>query len=339
MEQKQLDELDESFFGEEYVEDEVDMKPKRKDIPKKEDKKAKAAKTVDKKEEKIPPVEIVDLKEEVTITPATEEKKELANPWAEGDANESSSSLWKAVTGILIVLLIFSILTQGFRFSDAKKEETVPLGTVQSKLMSFINTQLLEPPHVATAKSSQELDSVYKFTIDVAGKSVDSYVTKDGKLFFPQGFALDIPLKLATEEKPAPAKNITPAVPKEAIEKSSASTPAATDVKPPSAESEASEKETVTIVPMRYRKWVFEPNSLEFKKGDVIRLTLYPDTSKSELTLPEFTFSIPALKISKKVTGTTTVELKADAAGTFTFECGDCSGAQKEVMKGTITVK
>ena len=41
-------------------------------------------------------------------------------------------------------------------------------------------------------ESSAEENGLYKVSLSVAGQSVDSYITKDGSLFFPQGFEINV---------------------------------------------------------------------------------------------------------------------------------------------------
>ena len=66
-----------------------------------------------------------------------------------------------------------------------------PWEKLKRKALDYVNSQLLQPPFVATIDSSEELDNLYKIVLSVVGQTVDSYVTKDGKFFFPQGFDID----------------------------------------------------------------------------------------------------------------------------------------------------
>ncbi len=258
MEQKQLDELDNSFFGEEFIEDDSDgsfesvtsVKKVQRSEPKLEPreelklrlkktaKKAAAVvkKSAAKKSEKTlnektlkKQALVAENKKEITIEKLenkekkalqeTETKKETVeikpvketakdskpavetatpiNPWADEEKDSGlfkEASTWKALTGITLVVLVLSLFTQGFDFSDKNVltgAAILSLQQVEEKALTYVNTQLLQPPFQATAESSEELETLYKVTLSVAGQTVDSYVTKDGKLFFPQGFMMD----------------------------------------------------------------------------------------------------------------------------------------------------
>ncbi len=245
MEQKQLDELENSFFGEEYIEDESEeqqeIKPEpelrlkkvqktaaKKSQPKKTEKtvvKREMSQLETKKEIVIEKVEkkmqskkeVKDSKDALkkdsgmqempsfsikkeTETKSAKESKPLettpaVNPWGEeeGSGLFKQTSTWKALTGITLVLLALSIFTQGFNFAETSPTGAVAvtLGEAEGKALDYVNSQLLQPPFVATIDSSEELDNLYKIVLSVAGQTVDSYVTKDGKFFFPQGFDID----------------------------------------------------------------------------------------------------------------------------------------------------
>ncbi|GEM_PF-499467 len=257
MEQKQLDDLEDSFFGEEFIEDLEDLPPVNNKIQEvkiepredpelrlhKAHKKAVVVKKVlSKKAEKSPaklsrevvseemkpvaaprpmPVEVKDHKEKKTaepevkketatvqIKPAKESVKEVkpmvettspVNPWEDEKSGSSwftKASAWKTLTGLALILLMVSVFTHGFTFSDKASvtgAATVTLQEAEQKALTYVNTQLLQSPFQATVKSSEELDTLYKVTLAVAGQTVDSYVTKDGKLFFPQALDLNAP--------------------------------------------------------------------------------------------------------------------------------------------------
>ncbi len=217
MEQKQLDE-EESFFGEELVEEESSSsKTATKSKPKKEKKSSKkyAEKVVEvDKEEKMENSN--EDKDEVKIIPATEkaetvepakpdivDSKPVVDPWEdEDDSNDSlkSASTWKLLTGILLILLVVSVFTGGFNMDGAVTSEGITLAEAEGKVLDYVNTNLLQAPFTAELESSEDAGSLYKLTILVAGQKVDSYITKDGKIFFPQGFQLDEISQAATTE-------------------------------------------------------------------------------------------------------------------------------------------
>lgn len=197
MEQKQLDEIDESFFGEEIIDDdpiEKSSKTKKTDSNKKSEKMA-DKKNKDKKEKKTSTHE---EKTEVKIEPVKETKKsDAVDIWGEDEESSSDglfskASTWQALTGILVILLIFSVFTNGFHFSEGGSTEgtTITLAEAEESAINYVNSNLLQAPFTAELESSEELEDVYRLTLTVAGQSIDSFMTKDGELFFPQGFEL-----------------------------------------------------------------------------------------------------------------------------------------------------
>ena len=257
MEQKQLDEIDESYFGEEFIDDvaqeeikiekatapAVKEKPAKKTTTRKKTtakkattSKAKATKSTTKSEPKVEkkaePVETKTTEkkpETVAPTPMTSatkpaEKKPVqtfspTDPWDDEETDSglfSSAGTWKALTGILIILLIFSVFTNGFTFDESSSitgGAALSLTEAEQRTLNFVNTQLLQPPFVAEVLSSEESNDLFKITLSVAGDSVDSYLTKDGELFFPQGFLLaDLPPtseESFDEPTPAPVTEVT----------------------------------------------------------------------------------------------------------------------------------
>lgn len=221
LEQKQLDELDESYFGEEFVDDEdvkiEPVKSKKKAVKKKTTKKTakKVAtkqdttkeSTTKKDEVEVPKVEIID--EEPTKDQSKEKVKpepvstySPSDPWDEQPDQGSllkEPSTWKMIAGVLLILLIFSVVTSGFSFDkDTNNAGELTLQQAEAKALEYVNTQLLQPPFVAELVESKDAGDLFLVTLNVAGQNVDSYLTKDGSLFFPQGFQTqgDIPAEV-----------------------------------------------------------------------------------------------------------------------------------------------
>ncbi|MBI2146409.1 thioredoxin domain-containing protein [Candidatus Woesearchaeota archaeon] len=222
MEQKQLDEMEESFSGEEFIDDYDDEEIVIEDAlhPKEAAGKAKKAKPKKGKESKASAIHTgkknepeekraEEIKKESRMYDAEEkpvESKKMPfetapriDPWADekeqesaesDDSNGLKNSGWKIITGIAIILLILSIFTQGFNFSknSGSSATALSLQEGEQKVLTFVNENLLQPPYQAQLQSSVEVNGLYKVTLAVAGQVVDSYITKDGALFFPQGF-------------------------------------------------------------------------------------------------------------------------------------------------------
>ncbi len=394
MEQKQLDD-DESFFGEEFLDEDVisdsaseqnysvksGVKPERG--RKKSAKKTKVSKSSSR--ENAPDVSIDDEESEssksyssskdegyVEIKPANEpETKEeftAKDPWADDGDEEGKFfkevSTWKAITGIVVILLIFSVFTQGFQFSKAEgiSSSEMLITEAEQKALDFVNGNLLQPPFLAEIKSSEDTGNLYKVTLSVAGQDVDSYITKDGKLFFPQGFDTSEGLisdeaesDLSQPEQPVEAEEEIEEA-KENIEEGlstpeteSSGSSESGEVSGDVSGDKSADEETAGGVPaeepsgpkeveiaMQAMKWRFEISGeilprITMKKGDKVKLFIEPSPGL------EFTFAVPDFGIEKEVKGVTAVEFTVDKAGRFKFFCSSCEA--RRGMEGLLIVE
>jgi len=313
-----------------------EVKPafEKKDEKKDKSKEEPVVKSSEKKEERKE-----DKKESSAKTEKASSKPELFDPWKEeknsGEGLFKEASTWKAITGIMLILLIFSILTGGFKFSEPTGGAAIPIQDADDAVLNYVNTNLLQFPYVAELEGSEEVSGLYKVGLSVAGQQVDSYVTKDGKLFFPQGF--DMTKSLLDEENSDIGSSDTS---KEEDEKLGSSIVGEEVVEPPGevnpdegsqADSSAdSSVEEVSLVLLNAKRWVFTPNRIEVNKGNTIQLHIVPEDLA-------FTFSMPELNIEKEINGRTLIEFKADQAGEFTFSCSSCD--EWRGMSGKLVVK
>ncbi len=334
--------------------------------------------------------------EEMTISSAKEELKEVksiktsglditspVNPWAEEKSKPASdnesffkdASTWQAFTGILIILLIFAVFTQGFRFTKETPLQTLSLNDAQAKALTYVNTKLLQPPFTAVAKKTIDVGNFYKVTLSVAGQDVDSYVTKDGKLFFPQGFDLtasdnSVSKSVSDTSKADPksassstsnikdssASKTTSTTSKTTNVSSTAATKPASTSTPPistqgtapstststqaqaSTSSPTSTSSTSTTSVKTYPHQVSLGAKKWFFSSDKI---IVKQNDHVILTLrPEniaFTFAIKDLGVQKEISGPTTIEFDALTKGTFTYTCSSCEDWRG--MSGTLVVE
>lgn len=124
---------------------------------------------------------------------ATASSKETAS---EHDNLWESVSTWKVVTVILALVVVLSVFTSGFRFDSlptVSSGTVIPLTEAESKVIQFLNENVLVPPFTAAVTQSQEENGLYKLTLSIAGQSVDSYISKDGALLFPRWIDLTAP--------------------------------------------------------------------------------------------------------------------------------------------------
>ena len=383
MEQKQLDEMEESFFGEEFVDEEdftnneFDSSKKEKNDLKKDNNIKSYKKNPAKRSKYIDLSETAAEKEEVQITPAKEPLKEnplkenkekivetssAVDPWAKdqnSDADMFGTTFWKVLTAIAVILLIISIFTQGFGYknnSNANSAATLSLEEAEDKATQFVNTNLLEQPFEAKVDGSSDLGNLYKFTFDIAGQKVDSYITKDGKLFFPQGFDTNYS-KLDSVVVNNTNNNITNGTTEENLANEEITTENnqtetskevivdATNSINNSSQSNLSTTSTTSTntsksvqeFTIKFKKWSFTPEKLTVKKGQTVRLKLIADETNPTFALTDFTFSIPDLSLEQKITKSGLVEFVANKAGTFVYKCKECEDWRG--MSGQITVQ
>ena len=230
MEQKQLDEVDDSFFTEEFIDEDDLAKYNKYDFPdekidpfaddrKRDSYKREETKVLEKFPRKklveepkhvskhtppklivakeivskeIKPSEKKDFKDnekkekkeeskpedkKVKADNISSSKPELFDPWNdEKDSGEGlfkEASTWKAITGIMIILLIFSVFTDGFKFSQPTGA-AVSIKDAEKTVLDYVNNNLLQVPFVAELQGSEDTDSLYKIQLLVAGQEIDS---------------------------------------------------------------------------------------------------------------------------------------------------------------------
>ena len=115
-------------------------------------------------------------------------------------------NLWKSISGILGILLIISFYLN-ISGSSPSVESSINLDEAADTAVDYINTNLLQPGTTATLQSKSDRGDLYNVKIDIGGREYDSYVTKDGKLLFPNS------VDLTVEVPEAPAAPAAPSVP------------------------------------------------------------------------------------------------------------------------------
>tara|TARA_Y100000310_G_C20683169_1_gene817314 strand:- start:63 stop:1589 length:1527 start_codon:yes stop_codon:yes gene_type:complete len=93
-------------------------------------------------------------------------------------------NFWQLLTIVLGGLLILSLFTSSGSLGGVSKE------TAANNAINYINNELLDGQAVALLSEVKEEGNLYKVTISLGNEQIDSYVTKDGNLFFPQGIEL-----------------------------------------------------------------------------------------------------------------------------------------------------
>lgn len=285
-------------------------------------------------EVKMEPIKVETYTDdEITITPIKEELKSVktappvevstpVNPWAtEGKKEEASGdagffqdvSTWQAFTGILIILLIFSIFTQGFQFkveganvkSGAElKSADVSVATAGEKASGDKTAESTK----AAATDATNISSVQAKETDSAATSntdvkVSSEVQSDSANKTKVNSSSDLSTKSSSESTPSTVSE-TPAV--------------------------STVKTVPRLVSLGAKKWRFSSEKVTVKQNDHVVLTVRPESMS-------FTFEIKELGVEKEVLGTTVIEFDALEKGTFGFSCSSCEDWRG--MVGTLVVE
>lgn len=365
MEQKQLDELDETPL-EEYIEEEdevEDFKAKKKAIKKpkkspwkdeqiesplyqettKEEPETNVAEEAhhhnsNKSHDTPDPNEHhcdYKTKEKSTIKHVSFEAKEPINPWASDNEPKKESSTWKIMCLFLVLLLIIAIITSGFHIfkgsSDITKTEA------EQRVLAYVNEQLQVEHVTAAVVSSKDMGQEYLITLKAAGQTIDTYISKDGKLFFPQGFDLtkisqgagtvseqnsNLSTNQPADPNNQPSSNNQPPSGSQRVPPSTKTPPVAT---PPSTLTGH-----VIDINLAAKRWVFTPTQLTATAGDHIKLHLNPQSIA-------FTFAIPELGVEKEISTSTIIEFDVPTSTNYTYICKSCEDYRG--MSGTLVVK
>ncbi len=96
---------------------------------------------------------------------------------------------------ILILLIVCVALAGGLVYSQFGQKigkDTINIEEVEDLILTYINESLLQGQLKASLVGEIEEEAgLYKFQIEVAGQKILSFLTKDGKIFFPEGFYLE----------------------------------------------------------------------------------------------------------------------------------------------------
>ena len=110
---------------------------------------------------------------------------------------------WRFIAIVAALLLVVSIFTNGFGGSGATLSEDEAV----QKTLNFVN--LLQPDLGATSSGSEDVGDLYKISLLVSGQQFESYITKDGRLLFPQGYDLNTPTAQNAEVQQAPVVDVS----------------------------------------------------------------------------------------------------------------------------------
>ncbi|MEI7690727.1 MAG: hypothetical protein WCI63_03825 [bacterium] len=133
-----------------------------------------------KKEVVLDEVEVQDEVVEKSETPAKEPAKKKF---------DIKSFLQNKTLIALLVIIVF--VGGGYAFVKYFGQKDIGPDAAKTKVEKYINENLVQAGTKATVKNIVANGNLYKVTLTVGTQEVIGYVTKDGKLFFPQAYEMD----------------------------------------------------------------------------------------------------------------------------------------------------
>ena len=128
--------------------------------------------------------------ENQTPSPISGDQKNESPP-----SKKNPINLRNIILGAALLALIFASYAYSYQKNSVQKN----LEAVKQKTEKFIKENMVQPGTDLTITEFIKENSLYKMTVSVGKQTIVSYVTLDGKKFFPQVVALD-------EKKDAAAK-------------------------------------------------------------------------------------------------------------------------------------
>lgn len=116
-----------------------------------------------------------------------------------------TANKWKSAFVGLALLMILGFVSGMVAIGGTATTAVMGKETAATKAVDYINANLLGGATTAKLQSVTESANLYLVKLDIAGKVYDSYITKDGKLLFPNvvNMAEDVPQPEATTQPAA----------------------------------------------------------------------------------------------------------------------------------------
>ncbi len=127
---------------------------------------------------------------------------------------DNKKNLMMALGAVAIVLIVLAAGNfSGGLFNTKGGNKALSADEAKAKAEDFINKNLVEGTTASITSVEDYSDSLYKLKVKVGETDIDSYITKDGKQFFPQ--AMEIDAAVATNTGDAAAQ--TPVAPADLV--------------------------------------------------------------------------------------------------------------------------
>jgi len=112
---------------------------------------------------------------------------------------------------VILAVISIAVIAIGYKVVNTMTtRDIISPEDAKAKAEEFINNNLMQPGSQATVKEVTEENGLYKIVVEVGGRKIDSYLTKDGSKFFPQ--AMDTIENEQEMENTTPEQNIEPQV-------------------------------------------------------------------------------------------------------------------------------
>ncbi|MGB2762190.1 MAG: thioredoxin family protein [Minisyncoccales bacterium] len=114
-----------------------------------------------------------------------------------------SKNLIILAMGVIGILVIASVAyTNGFFGNNQNENENIlSSDEISEKVINFINEDILSEGVTASLVDISEESNLYKIKLKIGEEEFDSYVTKDGKLLFPQVIDIESSSSVSEEEE------------------------------------------------------------------------------------------------------------------------------------------
>ncbi len=120
---------------------------------------------------------------------------------------------------VLFLLVLSILVVSGCSIADlGQKKDVLELEEAKVMAEDYINNNLMQPGSEATVKDIVEENGLFKLTVDVGGQDVDSYLTLDGKIFFPQAMETEQVVENETADNSQPVDTNVPKSDKPVVE-------------------------------------------------------------------------------------------------------------------------
>lgn len=129
---------------------------------------------------------------------------------------DGKKNLMMALGAVAVILIVLAAINfnGGGKLFGASGGRLSP-DEAKAKAEDFINKNLVQGTTASITAVEDYSESLYKLKVKVGDTDIDSYITKDGKQFFPQAMEIDSPVAAngsdAAAQTPVPPANITKA--------------------------------------------------------------------------------------------------------------------------------